>query len=190
MLVHLRRAVVVSIVFFVLLGLAYPLLITGVGQAFFNRQANGDLVSSRHGYVGSSLIGQHWPGPRWFQGRPDADNPMATGPQNYGPKSKLLLDFARAQVRRLEKEGIRPTNELVTGSGSGVDPDISPRSAYAQVDAVARANHLPVAAVRHLVATHVIGPYWGFLGSPYVNVFRLNQSLAHLESGATGASRG
>ncbi len=182
MLVHLRRAVVASVIFFVLLGLAYPFLITGIGQAFFSHQASGDLVASPRGYLGSSLIGQHWNGPRWFQGRPDTDNPSATGSQNYGPKSKLLLDFARAQVRRLEKEGIKPTNELVTGSGSGVDPDISPHSAYVQVAAVAKANHLSVSAVRRLVTSHVVGPYWSFLGSPYVNVLRLNQSLAHLES--------
>ena len=182
MLVHLRRAVVVSVVFFVLLGLAYPFFITGVGQVFFSRQANGDLVSSKHGYAASSIIGQHWAGPKWFQGRPDGDNPQATGSQNYGPKSKLLLHFAEAQVGRLRKEGITPTNELVTGSGSGVDPDISPHSAYVQVSAVAKANHLPVAAVRHLVSTHVVGPYWGFLGSQYVDVLRLNEALAHLEA--------
>lgn len=188
MIIHLRRAVVVSVIFFVLLGLAYPFLITGVGAAFFSHQANGDLVSSGTGYFGSSLVGQHWVGPKWFQGRPDGDNPMATGSQNFGPKSKLLLHFARAEARLLAKEGIKATSELVTGSGSGIDPDISPHSAYVQVAAVARADHLAPAALRHLVATHITGPYWGFLGSSYVNVFSLNRSLARLESSSGRAS--
>lgn len=182
MLVHLRRAVVASVVFFVLLGLAYPLFVTGVGQGLFSHQANGNLVSSKKGPVGSTLIGQHWAGPRWFQGRPDPDNPLASGAQNYGPKSKRLLDFARAQVKRLEKEGIAPRSALVTGSGSGLDPDITPADAYVQVGAVAAADHLPPAAVRHLVSTHVVGAYFGFLGAPYVNVLRLNEALAGLEA--------
>lgn len=180
MLVHLRRAIALSAVAFLVCGLAYPALETGAAQLFFSHQANGSLVVDGKAPIASSLIGQHWTGPRWFQGRPDPDNPMATGPQNYGPKSKLLRDFAREQVHRLRSQGITPTNELVTGSGSGVDPDISPASAYAQVKAVARANHLPAAKVRNLVTAHVTGPYWGFLGSRYVNVLDLNRALAKL----------
>lgn len=180
MLVHLRRAVVVSVVLFVICGLAYPAIETGIAQLFFRGQANASLVSENGKVIGSSEMGQHWDGPKWFQGRPDGDDPLDTGSQNFGPKSKLLLDFSRRQVRLLESEGIAPTNDLVTGSGSGVDPDISPADAYAQVDAVAKANHLPAAEVHRLVASKVVGPYWGFLGSKYINVLGLNMALVHL----------
>ena len=181
MLVHLRRAVVVSIVLFVVCGLAYPALMTGVAQVFFKGQADGSLVKIDNTVIGSSLVGQSWTGPKWFQGRPDPDKPMATGSQNYGPKSKLLLNFSHSELVLLRHEGITPTNDLVTGSGSGTDPDISPADAYAQVDAVAAANHLPVAVVKHLVATNIVGAYWGFLGAPYIDVLQLNVALAGLK---------
>ncbi|MGD0084802.1 MAG: potassium-transporting ATPase subunit C [Acidimicrobiales bacterium] len=180
MLVHIRRAVVVSIVLFLVCGLAYPFLMTGVSQLLFKNQANGSLVKVNNKVIGSSLIGQSWTGPKWFQGRPDPDDPMASGTQNFGPKSKLLLTFAHSEVVKLLHEGITPTNGLVTGSGSGLDPDIAPADAYAQVDVVAAANHLPVATVDHLVATHIAGAEWGFLGSPYVAVLQLNLALARL----------
>jgi potassium-transporting ATPase KdpC subunit len=175
MLGHLRPAFGLTIFFFILLGLAYPIAETGIGQALFNHQANGSLS----GY-GSTLVGQHWQGPRWFQGRPDADNPMATGGTNLGPRSKELLETVEQQVTQLKKEGITPTPDLVTTSGSGVDPDISPIDAYVQVDAVARARDLPVAAVRHLVDTSIQQPELGFLGSAYINVLQLNERLATL----------
>ncbi len=180
MLVHLRRAVVLSVVLFVVLGLGYPLLETGVAQLFFKTQANGSLVTRGAAVLGSSELGQRWTGPKWFQGRPDPDNPMASGPQNYGPKSKLLLRFSKSQAALLRREGITPTNDLVTGSGSGLDPDIAPADAYAQVNAVAAANHLSPATVRKLVERHTVGAYWGFLGAPYVNVFQLDMALAKL----------
>jgi K+-transporting ATPase ATPase C chain len=105
---------------------------------------------------------------------------MATGSQNYGPKSKLLLHFAQQQVAVLKGEGITPTNDLVTGSGSGIDPDISPSDAYDQVPAVAKADHLSVAVLDHLVTLHVVGAEWGFLGAPYIDVLELNEALAAL----------
>ncbi|MGD0083169.1 MAG: potassium-transporting ATPase subunit C [Acidimicrobiales bacterium] len=180
MLVHLRRAIVVSIVLFVVCGLAYPALETGIGQLLLRNQANGSLVTANNEVVGSSLAGQHWTGPNWFQGRPDPDNPMATGSQNYGPRSKLLLHFSRSELVLLRHEGITPTSDLVTGSASGIDPDISPADAYAQVSAVAAADHLPVTAVRHLVATHMAGAEFGFFGAPYVDVLELNIALSQL----------
>jgi K+-transporting ATPase ATPase C chain len=173
MLRSLRPAILVSLIFFVLLGLVYPAAATGIGQAFFSRQANGSLTSN-----GSTLVGQAWAGPRWFQGRPDADNPMATGGTNLGPRSKVLVQDVRKQIALLGKEGITPTPDLVTTSGSGVDPDISPADAYAQADAVARARGLPVAAVRRLVTGHIVPPQFGFLGSAYINVLQLNEALA------------
>jgi K+-transporting ATPase ATPase C chain len=175
MFADLRRSVLVSLIFFVLLGLAYPLAETGIAQALFSHQANGSLTAD-----GSTLVGQRWVGPKWFQGRPDADNPMATGGTNLGPRSKVLVKDVRLQIAALEKEGITPTPDLVTTSGSGVDPDIEPVDAYAQVNAVAKARGLPVATLRQLVATHINGPEFGFLGSSYVNVLQLNEALARL----------
>jgi potassium-transporting ATPase KdpC subunit len=175
MLRALRPAILVSVIFLVLLGLAYPLAATGIGQAFFSRQANGSLTSN-----GSTLVGQAWTGPRWFQGRPDGDNPMATGATNLGPRSEALVQDVRKQIAVLRKEGITPTPDLVTTSGSGVDPDISPADAYAQVSVVARARGLPAAAVRRLVAKHVVQPQFGFLGSAYIDVLQLNEGLAQL----------
>lgn len=180
MFAHLRRAVVVSIILFVVCGLAYPFAVTGVAQLTLRGQADGSLVTDGHTVIGSRLIGQQWKGPRWFQGRPDGDDPMESGSQNFGPKSKLLLDFARQQVAALEREGITPTNDLVTGSGSGIDPDISAADAAAQVHAVAHANGLSVAAVRALVKSEEHGAELGFLGAPYIDVLQLNQALAAL----------
>ena len=175
MLTHLRRSLIASIAFFVVLGLLYPLAMTGIGQAAFSHQANGSLTR-----YGSTLIGQKWTGPMWFQGRPDAYNPMATGGSNLGPRSKVLVADVAKQVAHLKKEGITPSSSLVTTSGSGVDPDISPTAAYAQVNAVAKARGLPVNAVHQLVASHVTGEQFGFLGSSYVNVLLLNEALSKL----------
>jgi K+-transporting ATPase ATPase C chain len=176
MIGNVRQAVGVSIFFFVLLGLLYPLAETGIGQALFGHQANGSLTAN-----GSELIGQQWKGRQWFQGRPDSDDPMVTGASNLGPRSKELLQNVQTQAAKLKQEGITPTQDLVTTSGSGVDPDISAADAYAQVDAVAKARGLSVTAVRGLVATHIRQPELGFLGSSYVNVLDLNESLATLK---------
>jgi K+-transporting ATPase ATPase C chain len=175
MIANLRQAIVISIVFFVLLGLAYPLAETGIGQAFFSHQANGSLTAN-----GSTLVGQNWQGPRWFQGRPDADNPLATGGTNLGPRSKVLVNSVQQQITKLKTEGITPTPDLVTTSGSGVDPDISPADAYAQVNAVAKARGLSAAAVRQLVTEHIQQPQFGFLGSAYIDVLQLNEALEAL----------
>ena len=172
---HLRPAIGVSAIFFVLLGLLYPLAETGIGQALFSHQANGSLTAN-----GSALVGQSWSSPRWFAGRPDADDPMATGGTNLGPRSKVLVKDVRLQIAVLRKDGITPTADLVTTSGSGVDPDISPADAYAQADAVAKARHLTVAEVRQLVAAQTQQPQFGFLGAAYLNVLQLNKALAGL----------
>ncbi|GIH15365.1 potassium-transporting ATPase subunit C [Rugosimonospora africana] len=175
MWVSLRRAVVVSLAFFVLLGLAYPLATTGIGQLLFHDKANGSLTAN-----GSTRIGQTWSGPQWFQGRRDGDDPTATGGSNLGPRSQELSDKVKKQIDALKKEGITPTSGLVTASGSGVDPDISPDDAYAQVASVAKSRNLPEDRVRQLVADHVSGPQYGFLGASHVNVLELNVALAAL----------
>lgn len=175
MLVQLRRAVVASVIFFVLLGLAYPAVETGIADVFFSHQAGGSLTAG-----GSTLVGQQWKGPRWFQGRDDPDNPAATAAANYGPRSKEFVKVLAARLQLLRSEGITPSADLVTGSGSGVDPDISPADAYAQAAAVAGANGLPVGVVRRLIAAQVVGPQFGFLGNSYVNLLQLNEALARL----------
>lgn len=173
--VNLRRGVIASAIFFVLLGLAYPLAETGIGQAFFGHQANGSI-----GANGSSLIGQQWKGPQWFHGRPDSDDPGATGGSNLGPRSKELVELYKKRVAELERQGIAPTPDLVAASGSGIDPDISPAAAYAQVTSVAAARQLPEQQVHDLVSAHVNGPQFGFLGAAHVNVLDLNEALAGL----------
>lgn len=175
MLVNLRRALAVSVILIVLC-VVYSLVETGIGQAFFSHQANGSLTA-----YGSTALGQAWTGPKWFQGRDDTPDPAESGPTNLGPRSEVLVQQVQQRIAQLKKEGITPTNDLVTGSGSGLDPDITPAGAYAQVKAVAAANHLPVAEVRHLVAQHVAGAYLGIFGSPYVNVLELNEALAKLK---------
>lgn len=186
MLINLRRAVIAAVIFFVVLGLAYPLAGTGISQLFFHHTANGSLTAD-----GSSLIGQNWTGPKWFQGRPSATvnaagkpspyDAMSSGGSNLGPRSKALEQAVAQQAARLRKEGITPTNGLVTSSGSGLDPDISPNAAYAQVPAVAAARGLPVSRVRALVASQVKGPQLGFLGASYVDVLQLNMALSRLK---------
>ena len=173
--VNLRRALALSLVL-VIVCLAYTFLETGIGQLFFRHQADGSLSA-----YGSTEIAQSWTSPKWFIGRNDTPNPQASGPTNYGPRSIQLYEQVKARVAQLEKEGITPTNGLVTGSGSGLDPDIAPADAYAQVDAVAKANGLSVSAVHGLVASQVVGRYLGFFGSPYVNVLELNVALSKLE---------
>jgi potassium-transporting ATPase KdpC subunit len=175
LLLNLGRAVIVSAIFFVILGLAYPLAETAIGQTLFPHQANGSLTAN-----GSTLIGQQWQGPQWFQGRPDGFDPEATGGSNLGPRSQKLLDTYHQRIADMEKQGITPTPDLIAASGSGVDPHITPAAAYAQVDAVAAARHLDASRVRDLVAAHVHGPQLGFLGAAYVNVLELNEAVSSL----------
>ncbi|HWC37299.1 MAG TPA: potassium-transporting ATPase subunit C [Acidimicrobiales bacterium] len=175
MLVHLRRAVILSLIFLAVCGLAYGYAATGLSHVLFRHQADGSITAN-----GSTLIGQSWSGPSWFQGRPDNYTPMATGASNLGPRSQALEQAVAKQIGALKKQGIQPTPGLVTTSGSGIDPDISPADAYAQVNAVAAARHLSVPQVHQLVAGHVHAAELGFLGSDYVDVLELNQALAQV----------
>lgn len=176
MLGSLTRSLGLTVFFFVLLGLIYPLVETGIGQAAFSHQANGSLTAN-----GSPLVGQQWKGPQWFQGRPDSDDPMATGGTNLGPRSEKLVIDTRKTDQMLTREGITPTPDLTTTSGSGVDPDISAADAYAQVNSVAKARGLSVTAVRGLVKSQLRSPEFGFLGSSYIDVLQLNGRLAALK---------
>ncbi|HVC21973.1 MAG TPA: potassium-transporting ATPase subunit C [Candidatus Dormibacteraeota bacterium] len=176
MLLHLRRSIIAILVLTVICGICYPLAETGLAQWLFPSQANGSITPN-----GSTLVGQPWKGAQWFHGRPDADDPMATGPTNLGPTSKALEQAVEAAVKAEAALGVKnPPADLVTTSGSGVDPDISPAAALIQVDAVARARGLSAAVVRTLVVDHESGPEWGFLGDATVNVLQLNEALAKL----------
>lgn len=176
MLLHLRRSIVAIVILTVILGIIYPLVETGLSQWWFSAEANGSLTRN-----GSTLIGQQWKGPGWFHGRPDADDPLATGPASLGPTSKVLEETVRSVIQAEARLGVQnPPADLVTGSGSGVDPDLSPAAALVQVVTVAKARGLAPAAVRRLVVEEEQGPYLGFLGAATVNVLELNEALAKL----------
>lgn len=190
MLDHLRRSVLLALVFALLFGLVYGLGTTGVGQLLFRHQADGSLTSH-----GSTLIGQNWNGyrtgaivdRRWFHGRPDPDNPLvangkagSSGAANLGPRSRALVTDVRRLVRAWHAVGVDPTPDLVTTSGSGLDPDISPQDARVQIPMVSKATGIAPGRLRRLVARETRGPELGFLGSSTVNVLQLNEALAKL----------
>jgi potassium-transporting ATPase KdpC subunit len=186
MLTDLRRGAVALAAFTVLVGLAYPLLLFGVGQAAFRGGADGSLVRRDGRVVGSSLIGQAFDSPRYFWGRPsaagDGYDAGASGASNLGPTSQKLADTVQERIDALLKAHPGATAadipaELVTASGSGLDPDISPAAAEFQVDRVAAARRLDPGRVRALVRQHTSGRDLGFLGEPRVNVLQLNLAL-------------
>lgn len=177
MLSHLRPAVTLTLLFTLLCGIAYPLAITGAGQAMFNSQANGSQVTRDGTLVGSALIGQLFVSDRYFHGRPSAVNYDAatSSGTNFGPSSKALME-ALAK-RAAVYGGAAVPADLVTSSGSGLDPDLSPAGALAQVPRVAAARGLDAGRLRELVATSIRGPDLGILGEPRVNVLALNLAL-------------
>ncbi|MFI5231632.1 MAG: potassium-transporting ATPase subunit KdpC [Gemmatimonadales bacterium] len=184
---QLRPALVLTLVLCAVTGLVYPGIVTGLAQMLFPRQANGSLVTSARGdTIGSELIGQSFSRPEYFHPRPSAagagyDDTLSAG-TNLGPTSAKLADTLIAQaVDRVVKDdgavkGHIPA-DLVTSSASGLDPHISPASAFLQVARVARARHADSAAVRALVDTHVEGRQFGFFGEARVNVLLLNLDL-------------
>ena len=178
----LRPALVLTLLFALLLGLAYPLALTGIGQALFPAQANGSLIRDGNRVIGSSLIGQAFASPRYFHGRPSAAgkgyDPTASSGSNLGPASKVLADRVHADVAALQSSpGSSVPADLVTTSASGLDPHISPEAALFQAARVAAMRKMPVGRVRALVATHTEAPLLGFLGEPVVNVLELNRAL-------------
>lgn len=194
MLRHIRASLAILLSMTVLLGLAYPLVLTGLSRALFPAQAAGSLIERDGKIMGSSLIGQSFTSDRYFHGRPsatvDADpndstktvsapyNAANSAGSNLGPTSKALADRVQEDVGKLGGSKDRPVPaDLVTTSGSGLDPDISPAAAAWQVAAVARARNLPEAEVRRLVAQHTKGRMFGVLGEPRINVLELNLAL-------------
>jgi K+-transporting ATPase ATPase C chain len=182
---HLGTSAIFTVVTVIAFGLIYPLVMTGISQLLFPYQANGSMVYVNGKPVGSAIIGQLWTKPQYFQGRPSAAgkgyDPTSTGATNLGPTSKKLIDSTRATIAALKKANPDATipvpMDLVTSSGSGIDPDITPEGAYYQAPRVAKARNLPVATVNALIARMIQPRTFGFLGEPRVNVMQLNIAL-------------
>ena len=177
MLTHLRPAIVLIAFFTLLTGVAYPLAMTGIAQGMFPAQANGSLAERNGVVIGSRLIGQTFESDRYFHGRPSAVNYDAatSSGSNYGPSSTALLDQVRE--RAAAYGGSNVPADLLTASGSGLDPDLSPAGALAQAARVATARGLTETQVRDLVGAHTQPPDLGILGEPRVNVLALNLAL-------------
>jgi potassium-transporting ATPase KdpC subunit len=170
----------------VLLGIVYPLIVTELAQWFFPRQANGEMIQSQGKFLGSSLIGQPFSSPGYFHSRPSAAGPAGYDPDaavggasNLGPTNHALIDRVNNDVQRLHAENpyaVIPV-DLVTSSGSGLDPHITPASAEFHIPRVARERGMTEGGIRDLVVRHTEGRQWGFLGEPRVNVLELNLEL-------------
>jgi potassium-transporting ATPase KdpC subunit len=173
-----------------LTGIAYPLLVTTICQMAFSKQANGSLVVVNGNVVGSELIGQEANTPKYFHSRPSAAgngyDAMASGGSNLGPVSQKLADRVKDSIAKFRAEnpdyqGPIPA-DLVTASGSGLDPDISPASARAQSGRIASLRHLNVTEVEKLIAAQTQSPALGLIGEPRVNVLKLNLALDQLKA--------
>ena len=181
---NLLTAILLTLVTTLLLGLAYPLVVTGLAQVLFKDKANGQLIERNGVVIGSRLIGQPFSSPGYFRSRPSAAgangyDAAGSAGSNYGPTNKKLIDRVKADVEKLQAEnpGKPIPVDLVTTSASGLDPHISPAAAEFQVPRVARERKVGEDEVRRVVAVHTEGRTWGVLGEPRVNVLLLNLAL-------------
>src|ERR1700730_10562762 len=186
MLSEIKPAILITLIFTVLTGLVYPLAITGLSQLLFSPQANGSLIEANGKIIGSSLIGQNFAKPGYFHPRPSAAGDkgfdgMSSGGSNLSPTNPALQKRLTDSADAFRKEnpafsGAIPADAITT-SASGLDPHISPDTAFAQCDRVAKARNLPLEQVQTLVKSHIEGRQLGFLGEPRVNVLLLNLAL-------------
>ena len=192
---NLRTAILMTAVTTILLGVVYPLAVTGLAQVLFRDKANGQLIERNGRIVGSRIIGQAFSSPGYFRGRPsaagsgyDAANSSGT---NFGPTNKKLIDAVTANVDAAKKEnpGAPVPVDLVTSSASGLDPEISPAAALFQVPRVARERKVSEDDVRRLIDEHTEGRQWGFLGESRVNVLLLNLALDERWPAQSSANR-
>lgn len=180
---HWMVAIRFTLITTVIFGLIYPLVVTGLSQWLFPKQANGSLIVKNGQVVGSRLIGQSFSGDQYFRSRPSAAgngyDPLSSGGSNLGPTNQALVTRVQQDVAKWRQEN--PTApipvDLVTASGSGLDPDISPASAEFQVARVAKTRGLSVDELRRIVAHHTQGRQYGLFGEPRVNVLELNLDL-------------
>ena len=185
---QIKITILATIVMTILFGLAYPLVFTGLAQVLFPHQANGSLVTVNGKVAGSELIGQSFTKPEYFHGRPSAAgnngyDAANSGGSNLGPTNQKLVDRVKADVQKFRAENPDYTGpipaDLLTSSGSGLDPHISPASAEAQVARIAKARGVTPDRIAELVAKHTDGRQWGIFGEPRVNVLLLNIDLDH-----------
>jgi potassium-transporting ATPase KdpC subunit len=188
-----RPAITLTLLLTLILGIAYPLVTTGVAQAIFPSQANGSLVCVNGKPIGSSLIGQYWTQPRYFAGRPSVTNNLSGTPSPYeadnsagsnlGPTNSALIQTVQQRIDQLKKEnpdvpaGTPIPADLVTASASGLDPDISVAAAYYQIPRIAKARGMTQAALQQMVNQHIQGRFLGLFGEPVINVLQLNLAL-------------
>jgi len=180
---NLIISILMTIVTSILLGLIYPLIVTGLAQLIFHDKANGQLIVKNGQVVGSRIIGQGFSGPGYFHARLSAAgngyDAANSGGSNLGPTNQKLIDRVKADTERLQAEnpGKPVPIDLVTTSASGFDPEISPAAAEFQVPRVAKERGMTEDEVRQFIAKHTLGRQWGFLGEPRVNVLELNLNL-------------
>ena len=195
MLREIRPAIVLVVALALITGLIYPLAMTGLAQVLFPRQSNGSLIEQNGKIVGSALIGQQFSGAGYFHGRPSATtapdpndatktvaapyNAANSVGSNLGPTNKALVERVKADVEKLKEENPKGTVpiDMVTTSGGGLDPHITPQAAIFQAPRVAKARGLPEARVLQLIGEHIDGRVLGFIGEPRVNVLALNMAL-------------
>ena len=192
MISYIKPALILFTLMTLLTGVAYPLLVTGLAQLIFPQQANGSLMTDKHGNtLGSKLIGQAFQDPRYFWGRPSATAPYpnnagASGGSNLGPTNPLLIETIKARIAALQDYELNNNKpvpiDLMTASGSGIDPHISPAAAEYQLNRVALIRQINPDKLKQLIQAHTEERQWGMLGEPRVNVLTLNLALDKLPS--------